>query len=242
VGVSPFHLHRVFKKILGVTPKQYSTSHRAGGLKASLTRNSTVTAAAYEAGFDSSSTVYDGRANRLGMTPDRFRRGAVAVRLRVAVAESSLGWVLVAATDRGVCAIDLGDGPEELRSSFHRRFHQAEIVESDLPFESWVRQVVALIETPSRGHSLPLDIQGTAFQQRVWRALQDVPAGSKVAYAEIARRVGQPKAARAVARACANNSLAVAIPCHRVMQADGALAGYRWGLERKRALLERESG
>ena len=242
VGVSPFHLHRQFKRVLGVTPKEYSISHRADELKASLRRNNSATAAVHEAGFGSSSAAYDDRANRLGMTPERFRRGAVGIRLRLAVAESSLGWVLVAATDRGVCAIDLGDGPDELRSSFRRRFPKAEMVESDRPFESWVRRVVSWIETPSGGLSLPLDIQGTAFQQRVWRALQDIPVGSKVSYAEIARRVGQPKAARAVAHACASNSLAIAIPCHRVMRGDGDLAGYRWGLERKRALLARESG
>jgi AraC family transcriptional regulator, regulatory protein of adaptative response / methylated-DNA-[protein]-cysteine methyltransferase len=241
VGVSPFHLHRLFKRILGVTPKEYSTSHRAAGLKTSLRRNHSAMTAAYEAGFGSSSAAHDDRANRLGMTPERFRRGAVGIRLRLAVAESSLGWVLVAATDRGVCAIDFGDSSDELRSSLRRRFPKAEIVESDRPFKSWVRKVVSWIETPSGGLSLPLDIQGTAFQQRVWRALQDIPVGSKASYAEIARRVGQPKAARAVAHACASNSLPIAIPCHRVVRRDGDLAGYRWGLERKRALLAREA-
>lgn len=239
-GMSPFHFHRVFRSIIGVTPRAYALAHRAGRLRGALRRKATVTEAIYAAGFNSNSRFYEAVPGMLGMTPTSFRAGGAGVTIRFAIAECSLGLVLVAATSTGVCAIIFGDGAEGLERDLTQRFPQARLVGGDRAFERLVSQVVDLVEAPARDVTLPLDVRGTAFQQRVWQALRAIPAGQTASYTDIARRIGAPRAVRSVARACAANPVAVAIPCHRVVRTDGTLAGYRWGLERKRALLERE--
>ena len=239
-GMSRFHFHRVFKSVAGVTPRAYAAAHRARRVREELGRTRTVTEAIYGAGFNSGGRFYEASPEILGMTPTDFREGGKRARIRFAVGECSLGSVLVAATERGVCAILLGDDPEALVRDLQDRFPRAVLVGADPDFEQMVTRVVSFVEAPALGLDLPLDVRGTAFQQRVWQALRAVPAGQTVSYAQIARRIGAPKAVRAVAQACGANSLAVAIPCHRVVRTDGAVSGYRWGVERKRALLERE--
>lgn len=241
-GMSRFHFHRVFKSATGVTPKAYAAAWRAQRLREELPRSSTVTEAIYSAGFNSSGRFYATSSRALGMSPRNFRGGGGGESVRFAVGECSLGSILVAATDKGVCAVQLGDDPEALVKDLQDRFPKARLTGGDRGFERWVAKVVGLIEAPALGLDLPLDVRGTAFQQRVWRALCKIPPGSTATYSEIARRIGAPKAGRAVASACASNAIAVAIPCHRVVRADGSLSGYRWGIARKRALLERESG
>ena len=240
-GLSAFHLHRIFKAVTGVTPKQYAEAHRTRRVRDQLRGSSSVTDAIYDAGFNSSGRFYGQSGAILGMTPTQHRAGGARAVIRFAVGECSLGSILVAASERGVCAILLGDDPELLLRDLQDRFARAELVGGDAGFEQLVARVVALVEMPSRGLDLPLDVRGTAFQQRVWQALRAVPAGRTASYAEIARTIGAPTAVRAVAHAVASNPLAVAIPCHRIVRSDGALAGYRWGVERKRALLDRES-
>ena len=239
-GMSRFHFHRVFRSVTGVTPKAYSAAHRANRVRQELGRRPSVTEAIYEAGYNSNGPFYSSAPAVLGMTPRRFRAGGAGASIRFAVGQCSLGAVLVAATETGVCAILLGDDPASLVRSLEDRFPNAQLIGGDAAFEQLVAQAVGLVEAPGIGANLPLDVRGTAFQQRVWQALRAIPAGSTATYAEIARRIGAPKAVRGVAQACAANPLAVAIPCHRVVRTDGALAGYRWGIERKRALLERE--
>ncbi len=241
-GLSPWHLHRVFKAVSGVTPAAYAAAHRARRLRAELDRAATVTEAIYGAGYGSAGRFYGKSDQLLGMTPTRYRAGGRNVRIRFAIGECSLGSILVAASERGVCAIFLGDDPEALARDLQDRFPRAELVGGDAGFEELVSGVVGLVEAPKRGLKLPLELRGTAFQQRVWQALRGIPPGATASYADIARRIGAPESVRAVARACAANPLAVAIPCHRVVRTDGALSGYRWGVERKRALLEREQG
>jgi AraC family transcriptional regulator, regulatory protein of adaptative response / methylated-DNA-[protein]-cysteine methyltransferase len=241
VGLSPFHFHRVFKKIAGVTPKAYAAQMQARRAAEGLRTAGTVTEAIYDAGFNSSSRFYETAAARLGMTPTAVRRGGEGVAIQFAIGEASLGAVLVAATEKGVCAIMLGDDPDVLARELQDRFPRAELVGGDAEFERMVAQVVGLVEAPGQGLDLPLDIRGTAFQERVWQALRAIPPGRTATYAEIARAVGQPKAVRAVAQACAANPLAIAIPCHRVVRSDGDLSGYRWGVERKRELIAREA-
>jgi AraC family transcriptional regulator, regulatory protein of adaptative response / methylated-DNA-[protein]-cysteine methyltransferase len=241
VGLSPYHFHRVFKTITGVTPKAYAAQTRSQRAADGLRTAETVTEAIYDAGFNSSSRFYESTEARLGMTPGAVRRGGAGARIRFAVGEASLGAVLVAATDRGVCAIMLGDDPEALVRELQDRFPRAELEGGDAEFERTVAQVVGLVEAPGQRLDLPLDIRGTAFQQRVWAALSAIPAGKTATYKEIARAIGQPKAVRAVAQACGANPLAVAIPCHRVVRSDGDLSGYRWGVERKRKLIDREA-
>jgi len=241
VGMSRFHFHRVFKALTGVTPKAYADAHRTNRVRAELPRRATVTDAIYEAGFSGSGRFYEGAAKTLGMKPRDYRAGGAGATIRFAVGECSLGSILVAATDRGVCAILLGDDPDELVRDLQDRFASAKLTGGDATFERWVADVVGFVEAPRRGLDLPLDVRGTAFQQRVWRALCDIPVGSTASYADIAGKVGAPGAVRAVAQACAANAIAVAIPCHRVVRKDGALSGYRWGVERKQALLEREA-
>jgi AraC family transcriptional regulator of adaptative response/methylated-DNA-[protein]-cysteine methyltransferase len=241
VGMSRFHFHRVFKSLTGVTPKGYAAAHRARRVRQELARASTVTEAIYGSGFNSNSRFYAAAAGVLGMTPTSFRSGGSGTSMHFAVGECSLGSVLVAATDKGVCAILLGDDPEALVRDLQDRFPNAQLVGGDRDFERLVAKVVGLVEAPALGLDLPLDVRGTAFQQRVWQALRDIPAGSTASYTDIARLIGAPKAVRGVAQACAANPVAVAIPCHRVVRTDGTLAGYRWGVERKRALLARES-
>jgi len=240
-GMSRFHFHRVFKAHTGITPKAYASARRAERLQRGLAQAPTVTAAAYDAGFNSSGRFYAASNGVLGMTPRSYRAGGSGARIHFAVAGCSLGALLVAATDKGICAILLGDEPEPLVRDLQERFPNAELVGAEPGFERTVAQVVAFVEAPRLGLDLPLDVRGTAFQQRVWQALRQVPAGQTVSYAELAERLGMPKGARAVAGACAANPAAIAIPCHRVVRIDGALSGYRWGIERKRALLERES-
>ncbi|MEW6263179.1 MAG: bifunctional DNA-binding transcriptional regulator/O6-methylguanine-DNA methyltransferase Ada [Thermodesulfobacteriota bacterium] len=241
VGLSPSHLHRLFKKVLGVTPKEYSATLRMNRIKKGLAPEASVTQAIYEAGFNSSSRFYEKTMEILGMTAGKYKKGAAGLRIRFAVADSFLGKVLVAATDHGLCAIEFSDSPAPLVERLRTRFPRAELDEDDAGFVAWVSKVTEFIETPARGLDLPLDIQGTAFQQRVWKALRQIPPGSTSSYTEVAARIGRPKAVRAVARACASNPIAVAVPCHRVIRRNGGLGGYKWGLERKRALLEREA-
>jgi AraC family transcriptional regulator, regulatory protein of adaptative response / methylated-DNA-[protein]-cysteine methyltransferase len=240
-GLSRFHFHRVFKAVTGVTPKAYADAHRARRVRDELAQRETVTEAIYGAGFNSSGRFYAAAPGLLGMTPTEFRAGGEGASIRFAVGECSLGSILVAATEKGVCTIHFGDDPEVLVRELQDHFPKAQLIGGDARFEQLVAQVVAFVEAPARALDLPLDVRGTAFQQRVWQALREVPPGTTVSYAEIARRIGAPRGVRAVAQACAANPLAVAIPCHRVVRRDGALSGYRWGVERKQALLEREA-
>jgi AraC family transcriptional regulator of adaptative response/methylated-DNA-[protein]-cysteine methyltransferase len=241
VGRSPSHFHRLFKAATGLTPKDYAAAHRATRVRENLARGGSVTDAIYDAGFNASSRFYEKSKDMLGMTPSRYRAGGADEEIRFAVGQSSLGALLVASSKQGVAAILLGDNPDQLVRSLQDRFPKARLIGADRDYEKLVARVVGLIEQPGVGLDLPLDIRGTAFQQRVWRALQEIPLGHTASYAEIARRIGAPKAVRAVAGACAANNIAVAIPCHRVVRHDGALWGYAWGVERKRALIDREA-
>ena len=240
-GLSPFHFHRVFKAATGLTPKAYASAHRAQAVRASLARGkASVTEAIFNAGFNANSRFYEHADAMLGMKPTQYRAGGIDARIEFAIGQSSLGAIMVARSQRGVCAISLGDDPEVLLRELQDRFPCAELIGGDAGFEGLVAQVVGLIEQPNLGIDLPLDVRGTAFQQRVWQALRQIPSGETASYAQIAQRIGSPKSVRAVAQACASNTLAVAIPCHRVVRSDGALSGYRWGVERKRELLSRE--
>ncbi len=240
-GMSPFHFHRVFKATTGVTPKAYAAARRAQRVRAALPDRDTVTAAIYDAGFNSTGRFYAKSTTLLGMTPTQVRTGGSDASIRFAVGECSLGAILVAATAKGICEISLGEKPDGLVRELQERFPKAKFVGGDHAFEQQVATVIAFIEAPQRGLKLPLDIRGTAFQQRVWQALQKIPPGSTASYTEIARRIGAPAAVRAVGAVCSSNVIAVAIPCHRVVRSDGSLSGYRWGVARKRALLEREA-
>ena len=241
VALSPAHFHRLFKARIGITPKQYAMEHRLNRARAALQASDTVTDAIYEAGFGSSSRFYQDATARLGMHPSEYRDGGATNRIRFAIESCDLGWVLVGATAKGICAVDFGDTPALLEQGLRERFPKAALVPGDPEFRAWVAQLLAYMETPAHHPDLPLDIQGTAFQRRVWGALKEIPPGGRATYGEIASRTGNPKAARAVARACATNPVAVVIPCHRVVRSDGALGGYRWGIERKRTLLEKEA-
>src|SRR6185312_337864 len=223
--------HRVFKAITGVTPKQYAAAHRNRRLRNELERGASVTEAIFDAGYNASSRFYETANQVLGMTPSSYRAGGVDSEIRFAIGECSLGSILVAQSERGVCAILFGDDPDALARDLQDRFPKARLIGGDHDYEQLVAQVVGFIEAPAIGLDLPLDVRGTAFQQRVWRALRDIPAGGTASYSEIARRIGSPKATRAVAQACASNMLAVAIPCHRVVRNDGGLSGYRWGVQ-----------
>lgn len=239
--MSPHHLHRVFKAITGVTPKAYADAHRARRVREALGAGQPVTQALHDAGFQAPSRFYEGARQRLGMTPSAYRSGGKDAVIHFAVAQCSLGAVLVAASPLGVCAISLGDDADTLTRELQDRFPQAELIGADAAFERLVAQVIGLVEMPRQATSLPLDVRGTAFQQRVWQALRDIPPGQTVSYTQLAERIGSPTSVRAVARACASNTLAVAIPCHRVVRLSGELSGYRWGVERKHALLAREA-
>ncbi len=232
----------MFKAVTGLTPKAYADAHRARRVRDELARAGTsVTSAIYGAGFNSSGRFYESADRMLGMTPRDYRAGGANADIRFAIGECSLGSILVARSDRGVCAILMGDDPDALARKLQDRFPKAGLIGGDREFEDLVARVVGFVEAPAVGLDLPLDVRGTAFQQRVWQALSKIPIGSTASYAEIARRIGAPKSIRAVAHACAANDIAVAIPCHRVVRKDGGLAGYRWGVERKRALLAREA-
>ena len=241
VAMSRFHFHRVFKAVTGVTPKAYATAHRAQRVRDALPNSNSVTEAIYGAGYNSSGRFYAASAGVLGMAPSEFRAGGKNAAIRFAIGQCSLGAILVAATEKGVCAISLGDDPSALLRDLQDRFPKAQLIGGDRDFEQLVAKVVGFVEAPALGLDLPLDVRGTAFQQRVWQALREIPAGETASYTEIARRIRRPKAVRAVGAACAANAIAVAIPCHRVVRNDGALAGYRWGIERKRSLLAREA-
>jgi AraC family transcriptional regulator, regulatory protein of adaptative response / methylated-DNA-[protein]-cysteine methyltransferase len=240
VGLSPYHFHRIFKRVVGVTPQQYAAMSRAGRLKSELRGRGSVTDAIYGAGFNSSSRFYERSSDTLGMTPREYRNGGQEVTIRYAVADCALGLVLVAGTARGICSVRFGDRQASLEQELHQDFPRASIEKGDDDFDRWVRAILDHIEEPGHSINLPLDIQGTAFQQRVWQALREIPPGQTASYSEVATRIGQPTAARAVARACGTNPVAVVVPCHRVVGTRGRLGGYRWGIERKQKLLKRE--
>ena len=240
-GLSPFHFHRVFKAVTGLTPKGYASAHRSRKVRDGLKDQHSVTDALYNAGFNSNSRFYESADQLLGMKPSDYKAGGTHSEILFAVGQCSLGAILVAQSARGVCAILLGDDADQLVRDLQDQFPKADLVGADHRFEQLIAQVVGFIEAPALGLDLPLDLRGTAFQQRVWQALRDIPLGSTASYAQIAQQIGAPTSFRAVAQACGANSLAVAIPCHRVVRSDGALSGYRWGVERKRQLLERES-
>ena len=239
--LSPHHFHRLFKTVTGVTPRAYAAAQRSKRVRLELDKRSkTVTEAIYDAGFNSGGRFYETSDQLLGMTPTSYRAGGADTTIRFAVGECSLGSVLVAQSEKGVCAIFLGDDPDRLVKNLQDRFPRATLIGGDAAFEQVVAKVIGVVEAPAIGLDLPLDVRGTAFQQRVWGALCEIPAGSTASYTDIAVRIGAPTSARAVAQACGANPVAVAIPCHRVVRTDGALSGYRWGVERKRTLLERE--
>jgi len=240
-GLSVSHFHRLFKAATGVTPRAYAMAHRSQRLREHLQASQSVTDAMLEAGFNSSSRFYAQSDHLLGMTPTRYQQGGRGMLIRAGIAPCSLGILLVAASERGVCAIAMGDDAATLLHALHARFPHARIVEQDAALEQQLASVLRFIETPALGLDLPLDIQGTAFQQRVWQALRNIPRGSTISYRQLAERIGAPKAIRAVASACAANMLAMAIPCHRVVGSDGRLTGYRWGIARKQELLKREA-
>jgi AraC family transcriptional regulator of adaptative response/methylated-DNA-[protein]-cysteine methyltransferase len=239
--MSRYHFHRVFKAMTGLTPKSYAAAHRAQRVRRELGRSRTVTAAIFDAGFNSGGRFYAASDAVLGMTPTDYRAGGTRAQIRFAVGECSLGSILVAQSAKGVCAILLGDDPNQLARDLQDRFPRANLIGADAEFEKLVAKIVGFVEAPAVGLNLPLDVRGTAFQQRVWQALRKIPKGATASYSDIAQRIGAPKSVRAVAQACAANAIALAIPCHRVVRQDGALSGYRWGVERKRALLEREA-
>ncbi|CRM00995.1 MULTISPECIES: bifunctional DNA-binding transcriptional regulator/O6-methylguanine-DNA methyltransferase Ada [Pseudomonas] len=241
-GLSPFHFHRVFKAVTGLTPKAYASAHRSRKVRAGLKGQHTVTDALYDAGFNSNSRFYASADQLLGMKPSDYRAGGAHNEILFAVGQCSLGAILVAQSARGVCAILLGDDPEQLVRELQDQFPKADLVGADRRFEQLIAQVVGFIEAPALGLDLPLDVRGTAFQERVWQALREIPLGSTASYAQIAEKIGAPTSFRAVAQACGANRLAVAIPCHRVVRSNGDVSGYRWGVERKRQLLERERG
>lgn len=242
LAVSPFHLHRLFKAETGLTPKAYATAFRARRLREHLEDGQrSVTDAIYDAGYNSNSRFYESADQRLGMRPRQYRAGGAGATIHFALGQCSLGAILVAQSEKGICAILLGDDPEALLHDLQDQFPKARLIGGDSAYERLVAEVVGFVEAPALGLALPLDVQGTAFQERVWQALREVPAGSRVSYTDIAERIGAPKAVRAVAMACAANRIAVAIPCHRVVRRDGDISGYRWGVERKQQLLKRET-
>ena len=238
--LSTYHFHRVFKTVTGVTPKAYAAAHRMKRVRSELTQSKTVTEAIYDAGFNSGGRFYATSDQLLGMTPTDYRAGGAHTEIRFAVGECSLGSILVAQSAKGVCAILLGDDADALVRDLQDRFPRATFVVGEPAFEQTAAKVIGFVEAPALGLDLPMDVRGTAFQQRVWQALREIPIGSTASYTEIASRIGAANGARAVAQACGANTLAVAIPCHRVVRTDGSLAGYRWGIERKQSLLKRE--
>ena len=238
--MSPFYFHRIFKQVTGLTPRAYAVAHRSDRVQKALPKRQTVTEAIYEAGFNSNGRFYADSSKMLGMKPKEYKDGGVGATIRFAIAESSLGPILVASSEKGVCAIMMGDDPDLLAKDLQDRFPKAHLIGGDEDFERLVAKVVGFIEAPKIGLNLPLDVRGTAFQRRVWKALMEIPVGKTATYAQIAERIGHPKAVRAVAQACGANVLAVAIPCHRVLRTDSSLSGYRWGVDRKRTLLHKE--
>lgn len=240
-GYSPYHLQRLFKQATGLTPKAYAKAHQGQRVRQKLKESITVTRAIHDAGYDTAGRFYADAGRMIGMTPSTYRNGGLDTTIRFAVGECSLGSVLVARSEHGICAITLGDDPEALACSLQDNFPQATLVGDDPEFERLVSIVIGFIDAPGTGLDLPLDIRGTAFQQRVWNALRTIPAGETWSYTKLATHLGAPSSVRAVASACAANTIAVAIPCHRIVRTDGSLSGYRWGVERKRALISREA-
>jgi AraC family transcriptional regulator, regulatory protein of adaptative response / methylated-DNA-[protein]-cysteine methyltransferase len=240
VRMSPGYFHRLFKTATGLTPKDYANAHRADRMKQALPKRKTVTEAIYEAGFNSNGRFYAGSSKMLGMKPKEYREGGAGNTIRFAIAECSLGSILVASSEKGVCAILMGDDPDALARDLQDQFPKAYLIAGDEKYEKLVAKVIGFVEAPRIGLDLPLDIRGTAFQQRVWKELQRIPAGTTASYSEVAKRIGFPNSARAVAQACGANALAVAVPCHRVLRNNGDISGYRWGVDRKQALLTRE--
>jgi AraC family transcriptional regulator of adaptative response/methylated-DNA-[protein]-cysteine methyltransferase len=243
VGLSPSHLQRSFKQLLGVSPKEYQDARRVRQFKTRLRAGDTVSRATYEAGFGSSSRVYERAGELLGMTPASFRKGGAGLRIAYSIASTPIGRVLVATTDRGVCAVTMGASDSEVVAGLRSDFPNATLERNDDEHATWVRAVIDRVVDPARAtsHRIPLDVDGTAFQWSVWKALQEIPVGERRSYTDVAKAIGRPKAVRAVARACATNRVAVVIPCHRVVREGGAVSGYRWGVERKRKLLDQES-
>jgi AraC family transcriptional regulator of adaptative response/methylated-DNA-[protein]-cysteine methyltransferase len=243
--LSVFHFQRSFKSAMGVTPKAYAQAHRIKRFREIVAGGEgSITTAIYDAGYSSSSRFYETATRALGMTPKRLRAGGKDVRILFAIGECTLGSVLVASSRNGVCAMLLGDTPEQVLDDLTSRFPQAELIGNDPEYDRLIGVVIQFVDDPKYGFNLPLDIQGTAFQERVWQALRDIPIGTTTSYSEIAEKIGAPKSSRAVAQACGANNIAVAIPCHRVVRSDGGLAGYRWGVARKQAILtmERRAG
>jgi AraC family transcriptional regulator of adaptative response/methylated-DNA-[protein]-cysteine methyltransferase len=240
VGLSASYFHRLFKAETGLTPRGYAAAHRANRVRRELLKGQSVTEAIYDSGFNSSGRFYESSNEMLGMTPTQYRAGGANEEIRFAVGQSSLGAILVASSEKGVVSILIGDDPDALVRELQDRFAKADLIGADSEYEALVARVVGFVESPALGLDLPLDVRGTAFQQRVWQTLKEIPVGQTASYSEIARKIGSPKSVRAVAGACAHNSIAVAIPCHRVVRNDGELSGYRWGVDRKRALITRE--
>lgn len=244
MDLSPHYLHRLFKARTGMTPRAYFAAHRLKRVDRGLREGPNVTAAFHDAGYGSSSRFYEEASGALGMAPSTLRKGGEGITIRAVVTRCSLGRVLVAVTERGVCAAAFGESEASLVEELHRRFPKATIervnLSNDDDIAALVREVVAMVEAPEAKSNVPIDLIGTAFQQKVWRALREIPAGATISYSELARRIGAPKAVRAVGTACGNNPVAVVVPCHRVVREDGELGGYRWGLSRKKMLLARE--
>ena len=240
-GLSPYHLQRVFKRATGLSPKEYARALRNDRFKKHVRKESSVTTAIYEAGYGSGSRVYEKADQHLGMTPATYQKGGRGMTIRYALADSPLGRLLVGATERGVCSVQLGESDRRLENALRDEYPQAEIERDERALGPWLRAVLERVRGRTAAAELPLDLQATAFEWRVWNALRDIPLGETRSYAEVAQAIGQPTATRAVAQACAHNRVAVVIPCHRVVRSDGSLSGYRWGVTRKRALLEREA-
>lgn len=241
VGLSPFHFQRLFKKRLGISPRQYQKAQRSGKFKKALHQEARITDAIYEAGYGSSSRAYEAGSDQLGMTPTAFRRNGQGLKISYTIIASHMGKLLIASTERGLCSVKFGENERALLHELTNDFHAATLERNDSELKPAVASVKSLLAGMSIDGNIPLDIQGTAFQQRVWNALRKIPLGQTRSYAEVAQSIGNPKAVRAVANACASNPVALVVPCHRVIQSNGKLAGYRWGVERKAALLRKES-
>ena len=240
VALSPFHLQRLFKKTLGISPRQYQQARRANKFKSALKTEMRITDAIYDAGYGSSSRLYENSSAQLGMTPSDFRRNGEGIPIRYTIVPTRLGKVLLASTARGLCAVQFGDSDASLERDLKGQFNAASITRDDQGLRSIASKIEKFLEGSQVSLDMPLDIQGTAFQQLVWKTLQEIPYGETRNYSEIAKGIGQPKAVRAVAKACGSNRVALVIPCHRVIQKTGKLAGYRWGIDRKAALLKQE--
>ena len=240
VGLSPFHLQRLFKRATGLSPREYQSARRLQHVKTGLRRGKGVTTALYDAGFGSPSRLYEKAPEQLGMTPGEYRRGGAGANITFAIAPTPLGQLLIAATERGLCAVRFGDNTADLERDLRKEFHAAGLHRDDAAMRPYVEPLLTAVRGENTTVDLPLDVRATAFQTKVWEKLRQIPRGETRSYGEVARAIGEPSAVRAVARACASNPVALAVPCHRVVRADGDLAGYRWGIERKKALLERE--